>query len=339
MSYSANMNVTLKSHLAKLFPKTTGWSRENNKRLTHTVLLTGAELTKAFAFIADNNSELIFEKQRNTEIRCEKEADHVSGPASERPETQICFGAVWLLDEQKMFLIDGNTRIHRALVDSACEFEEVELKVYEVASRKYAAMLYGTIDSRKSVKQGKHDIQSLFRAAKMLPLVSSARMLKGQALVTPLKLLMKMSNLDNITPAALQNESETIQYVDSALLLLEPLELNAKDDFKAVFGGGELAGLMVFHKSHRNNPVSQPMLMPIMNDIFLALQNQILRTNRPSKFTPYYDAYVTESHPVGRSGSKVVPARSKHFQKAIELYLADLLLLKAAAAVAKRMAV
>ncbi len=321
---SKMMNVALRAHLAPFVGKRMeGFSLVNFGRIKHTVALDGAELLKMFNFIADNASKKVSRVQRNTEVRHEDGVPHVSGKAVEqRSLTQTIFHATWRRDIGQLELQDGNTRVLDALKYSEKKFfQRVSLEIYEVDSADEAKDIYDCFDSRESVKQGKHDVQSLFRAADVLSKMKSRRMLRCTSLVTPLKRLTKANSLKTLTPAALKEHEPTLVFTDAVLLSLEDIEANNPDhNVQNVFGGGELTGLMQFHAENlhlEDGPHMVALQMSVSDALGFAIQNDV---GSRSMFTSFYEDYVAATAGLGRSGSKIVPVRAKHFKAALESF-------------------
>lgn len=324
MSFT-KMSAALHSHLVSVLgtKKLVGFSRVNFGRVKHTIAMDGRQLLKFFNFIVDNKSKEISENQRNTLIRYEDGVPHVSGPVELRPLPQTIFHATWRRDVNKLNLQDGNTRVMDALKNIDKQFfEEVTLEVYEVDSPDEAKVIYDCFDSRNSVKQGKHDVQSLFRAADVLDHLHSLRMQRSDCMVTPLKLLTKKNTFKALSAKDVASYLSTLQYTDSVLLHLEGVDHNVPaHEVKAVFGGGELSGIMLFHSENHRDPANVPYMKMLQQHVADTLIYAICHQPYVTPFTEFYAEYVTATEHLGRSGSKVVPERAKHFQAAMHRYL------------------
>lgn len=327
MSFT-KMNAALQSHLVSVLgtKKLLGFSRVNFGRVKHTVAMDGRQLLKCFSFVANNKSKDVAKDQRNTEVRYEDGVRHVSGPVELRPLPQTIFQATWRRDINKLELQDGNTRVFDALRNIDRQFfEEVTLEVYEVDSADEATAIYHCFDSRESVKQGKHDVQSLFRAANVLEHLTSLRMRRSDCMVTPLKLLTKKASFKALGAADVASYLPTLRYTDAMLHSLEGVDHNVPArEVKAVFGGGELSGIMLFHSESYRDPANAPFMVFVQKHVADTLIHAITHQPYETPFTPFYEEYLTATEHLGRSGSKVVPERAKHFQAAMQRYLASL---------------
>jgi hypothetical protein len=324
MSFT-KMNAALNSHLVSVLgtKKLVGFSRVNFGRVKHTIALEGRQLLKCFSFIVDNTSKDVSAVQRNTLMRYEDGVPHVSGPVENRPLPQTIFQATWNRATNKLALQDGNTRVMDALKNIDKEFfQEVTLEVYEVDSQEEAKAIYDCFDSRASVKQGKHDVQSLFRAADVLEHLKSLRMRRSDSMVTPLKLLTKKNTFKALSPSDVGSYLSTLQYTDSVLLQLEGVDHNVPArEVTAVFGGGELAGIMLFHSENYRDPANTPYMAMLQQHVADTLIHAITRQPYTTPFTAFHAEYLSATEHLGRSGSKVVPERAKHFQAAMHRYL------------------
>lgn len=312
-----------------------GFSLVNFGRVMHTVPMAGTDLLKLFEFIKDNKDKQISQVQRNTQVRFEDGVPHVSGPASQRPLPQTVFHASWRRKEQKLALEDGNTRVLAALLKTGMEFfEQVQLVIYEVDDATEAEGIYRCFDSRQAVKQGKHDVQSLFRAADVLGELSSQRMLRADSIVTPLKILTKKSQFRSMTPKDVNAYLPTLKFADEVLAGLQGVEsvVPAKE-FSAVMGGGELTGIMLFHSENEHNPAYSRLLPLLQRHVIDTLEHRISRSSGRTDFDSHFDAYLAESSHLGRSGQKVVGQRAALFKKALEQFALDV---AASRATAKR---
>lgn len=337
MSFT-KMNAALQSHLVSALgtKKLLGFSRVNFGRVKHTVAIEGRQLLKCFSFVINNKSKAVARGQRNTEVRYEDGVRHVSGPVELRPLPQTIFQATWRRDINKLELQDGNTRVFDALRNIDRQFfQEVTLEVYEVDSADEAKAIYDCFDSRESVKQGKHDVQSLFRAADVLEHLHSLRMRRSECMVTPLKLLTKKASFKALQAEDVGSYLPTLQYTDAVLLRLEGVDHNVPDrEVKAVFGGGELAGIMLFHSENYRDPANAPFMRMLESHVADTLIHAINHQPYQTPFTAFYAEYLAATAHLGRSGSKVVPERAKHFQAAMHRYL-ESLKARGAAVVAK----
>ncbi len=317
-----SMDVELETTLFRHLRRFSGFSLVNFGRVMHTIPMEGTQLLKMFSFIKNNTDKNISQIQRNTQVRFEDGVPHVSGPASQRPLPQTVFHATWRRNEKKLALEDGNTRVLAALLKSGMEFfEHVQLVIYEVADATEAESIYRCFDSRQAVKQGKHDVQSLFRAADVLENLSSRRMLRAGSVVTPLKILTKKSQFRSMTPKDIHAYLSTLVFADQVLLGLEGAESTVRStEFTAVMGGGELTGIMLFHSENEHNPVVTPYLSVIQRAVLNTLSNRITRATARTDFDRHFDAYLADSDHLGRSGSKVVPERAALFKKALEQF-------------------
>lgn len=322
------MNTALQSHLVSVLgtKKLVGFSRENFGRVKHTIALDGKQLLKCFRFILDNTSKSVSTVQRNTQVRYEDGVPHVSGPVELRPLPQTIFQATWRRDINKLELQDGNTRVLDALRNIDKQFfQEVTLEVYEVDSQAEAKRIYDCFDSRESVKQGKHDVQSLFRAAGVLEHLTSLRMRRSDCMVTPLKLLTKKNSFKAMYPADVASYLPTLQYTDTMLADLEGVDFNVPArEVKTVFGGGELAGIMLFHAENYRDKVNDHFIGTVRTHVMDTLIYAINHNPYQTPFTEFYAEYLATTAHLGRSGSKVVPERAKHFRNAMHRYLESL---------------
>lgn len=328
-----SMHAALQTYLASNVGLVDGLSRINFGRVKHSVALTGPQLLSLFPFIKDNLSPNVSSNQRNTEVRHEIGVPHITGPVQERPLPQTEFHATWRRDTGELKLENGNTRVMDALKNVGHQFwEEVTLEVYEVDSEKEAATIYKCFDSRDAVKQGKHDVQSLFRNAGLLPFLTSKRMRHATSLVTPLRSLTKKP-FTKTTATEIAAHKSTLVAIDAFLLGLEGVESKVPaKEVSAVFGGGELAGLMQFYSESHLDTARAPYLTDIMGHVLSTMEYRIMGSRKTSPFDSYYENYVTATEQLGRSGSKVVPDRAKVFKLMLEDYLAAL---KAAATATK----
>lgn len=323
-----NMDLALEDKLFSHLRSFGGFSLVNFGRVMHTIPMTGSDLLKMFDFIKNNKDKQISQVQRNTQVRFEDGVPHVAGPASQRPLPQTIFHATWRRKEQKLALEDGNTRVLAALSKTGMEFfEQVQLVIYEVEDAAEAEDIYRCFDSRQAVKQGKHDVQSLFRAADVLGELKSQRMLRAGSIVTPLKVLTKKQQFRSMTPKDVSAYLSTLQFADEVLLALEGVEsVVNKKAFTAVVGGGELTGIMLFHSEHERNPEVARLMPIIQRCVSDTLSYRITRSPGRTEFDSYFDTYLNDSDHLGRSGAVVVGQRAAIFKRQLEqfaMYLAD----------------
>lgn len=338
---STTMNAALSAYLfTTLGRNLDGISCSNHGREAHSIKLSGKELCNTmFGFLLDNHDKKITDWQRNTALRLEMSGGHVSGPASTRPVPQIFFAACWRTDINRIRLADGNTRVLAGLKNPDAIFPEVVLNIFEVASAAEERAIYHTYDSRESVKKGHEGVQSLFREADLLSTFGSRRMQLGTTLVTPLGRLVDKQSVRRMCAADVLTYADTLGYADALLMGLEATELNLPaKEFNQHFGGGELTGFMLFHKQHRHDKSVTGLLGDVLVGVESALKASIHKTGECLEFTPYLKDYVAKTAALGRSGSKVVPARAKHFQEALNQYLAELKATKATPVAVKRKA-
>lgn len=316
------MDKALEAKLFGHLGRFDGFSLVNFGRVMHTIPMAGKQLLEIFNFIKDNTDKQISQIQRNTQVRFEDGVSHVAGPASQRPLPQTVFHATWRRNEQKLALEDGNTRVLAALLKSDMEFfEQVQLVIYEVDEASDAEDIYRCFDSRQAVKQGKHDVQSLFRAADVLGDLVSRRMLRADSIVTPLKILTKKSQFRSMTPADIKAYLSTLKYADFVLAELSGVESSVRaTKFAAVMGGGELTGIMLFHSEHEHNAAVNRHLSVIQRAVTDTLSNRIAGSTSRTEFDRYFDAYLADSSNLGRSGQKVVGQRAALFKKALEQF-------------------
>lgn len=258
------MSVGLAAHLKKKTKgEFDGFSRLNFNRVHHVVALSGEKLLELFSFVEDNASSEISRVQRNTKLRYENinESAHLRGPLEERPLPQTAFQATWRKDLKQLRLQNGNTRVYEALKNPGRGyFPEVTLEIFEVASADEEKEIYMCYDSRQTLKRGKHEVQSLFRSAGLLGQFQSKRMASAIDLVTPLKSLTAKQKFEQVTSDDLERAAETLLWVDSLMSVTETKERKAGKYAKTVFGGGELAGLMLFLSEKQHSARGQKFL-------------------------------------------------------------------------------